>query len=311
MTVSYHQSKPPISRKVYNLPILIDARYKVKNILPLGIASGPKTEKFDLDSYLFPFFEELERLGVGVAAYDAHTDTYFSLEAFVCLITGDTPAISKPFQLSGHTEAYPCRACKISSTSYLNRYLTKSGVNKGEAGKNTRGYYPLSRPTKFPVQVSVDQREKISQLPSYENPNDLLLRSHDDYIHDGEANLADPNLRRTFDIKNVSLFTLLPMISFPASVSFDIMHFLNFVRDLCTLFNGSYFKDQRLNKHTASLSSSEWTAFDADMAKIEAPMSRGRSSRDISRYMGSFKAEDLYNFLMYYMLSLIHRRSVI
>jgi hypothetical protein len=77
-------------------------------MLPLGVASGPKAEKFDLDSYLFPFFEELERLGEGVAAYDAHTDTYFNLEAFVCLVTGDTPAISKLFQLSGHTGAYPC-----------------------------------------------------------------------------------------------------------------------------------------------------------------------------------------------------------
>lgn len=279
-------------------------------MLSLGIASGPKAEKFDLDSYLFPFFKELERLREGVAAYDAHTDTFFSLEGFVCLVTGDTPAISKLFQLSGHTGTYPCRACKISSTPYLNRYLTKSGAKKGEAGKNTRGYYPLSPPTKFPPQVSMDQRERISQLPSYEDTDDLPLRSHDDYIHDGEASLADPNLHHSFGIKGVSPFTLLPTISFPASVPFDIMHlvFLNFVRDLCALFNGSYFKDQRLNNHAASLSNSEWTAFGADMAKIESPTSWGRPPRDISRYMGSFKAEDLYNFLMYYMLPLIHRR---
>ena len=56
------------------------------------------------------------------------------------------------------------------------------------------------------------------------------------------------------------------------------------------------------------LSNSEWTALDADMTKIESPGSWGRVPRDISKYMGSVKAEDLYNFLMYYMLSLIHRR---
>jgi hypothetical protein len=259
MAISYPQSKPPISRKVYDLPTMIDARYKVKNILPLGIASDPKAEKFDLYSYLFLFFKELEWLREGVAAYDAHTNTYFSLEAFVCLITGDTPTISKLFQLSDHIGSYPCRACKISSTSCLNRYLTKSGVNRGEAGKNTRGYYSLSPPTKFSPQVPVDQRERISQLPSYENPDDLLLRSHDDYIHDGKASLADPNLRHTFGIKNLSPFTLLLIISFPASVPFDIMHFvfLNFVHDLCALFNGSYFKDQRLNNHITNLSNSE------------------------------------------------------
>ena len=277
-------------------------------MLPLGIVSGPKAEKFDLDSYLFPFFEELKRLDEGVAAYDAHTDTYFNLEAFVCLVTGDTPAISKLFKLSGHTGTYPCRACKISSTPYLNRYLTKSGVNKGETGKNIRGYYSLSSPTKFPPQVSIDQRERISRFPFYENHDDLPLRSHDDYIHDGKASLVDPSLHHTFDIKGVSPFTLLSTISFPTSVPFDIIHlvFLNFVRDLCALFNGSYFKDQSLNKHAARLSNSEWTALGADMAKIESPVSWGRPPRDISKYMGSFKAEDLYNFLMYVLHAITH-----
>jgi len=85
-------------------------------MLPLGVASGPKAKHFNLDSYLALFFDELDQLKEGVAAYDAHTDTYFNLKAFVCLVTGDTPAISKLFQLSGHTGAYPCRSCKICST---------------------------------------------------------------------------------------------------------------------------------------------------------------------------------------------------
>jgi hypothetical protein len=66
---------------VYNLPTLIDARYKVKNMLSPGVVSDPKADKFDLHSYLFPLFEELDRLEEDVAAYDAHTDTYFSLQA--------------------------------------------------------------------------------------------------------------------------------------------------------------------------------------------------------------------------------------
>ena len=161
MIISYRQSKSLISKKIYNLPILVDVRYKVKNILSLEIASDSKTEKFDLDFYLFPFFEEFERLEAGVVIYDMHTDTYFNLEAFVCLVTGDTPAISKLFQLSGHIETYPCRAC-ISGTPYLNRYLTKYGANKGETGKNTRGYYPLSPPIKFLAQYPSTKRKHTS-----------------------------------------------------------------------------------------------------------------------------------------------------
>jgi len=108
LAISYPQSKPPTPRKVYNLQTLIDSRYKVKNMLPLEVSSGPKAEKFDLDSYLIPLFKELKWLGEGIPAYDANTNMYFSLKAFICLVTGDTPAISKLFQLSGHTGTYPC-----------------------------------------------------------------------------------------------------------------------------------------------------------------------------------------------------------
>ena len=137
---------------------------------------GGRREKFDLDSFLFPFFVELKWLGEGVAAYDAHTNMYFSLKAFVCLVTGDTPAILKLFKLSGNTGTYPCRACKISSTPYLNWYLTKSGANKGEAGKNIRGYYPLS-PPRYP---STNGKGYLSSLPtlSWRSPLTLSWRLH-------------------------------------------------------------------------------------------------------------------------------------
>ena len=280
-------------------------------MLPLGVASGPKAKHFNLDSYLAPFFDELAQLQDGVPAYDANTELYCALKAFVCLVTGDTPAIWKLFRLSGHNSAYPCRACKISSTPYLNRYVIQSGANRGEAAAMTRGYYPLSPPTKFPAEVSADKRAEISRLPSYEPIHDNLpLRFHDDYLDDGHASSADPKIDHTYGIKGVSPFAELPTISFPASCPLDCMHllYLNFIRDLCALFNGSFFKDKTLNKHNASLSNNVWAALGEDMAKIGSPMSWGRPPRDIAKYIGSFKAEDLNNFLTYYMLPLIYNR---
>jgi hypothetical protein len=44
------------------------------------------------------------------------------------------------------------------------------------------------------------------------------------------------------------------------------------------------------------------------MSHIESPTSWGRPPRDISKYIASFKAEDFNNFLLYYLLPLIHRR---
>ena len=143
----------------------------------------------------------------------------------------------------------------------------------------------------------------ISQIPSYENHHDIPLSSDDGYIHDGEASLANPNLRHMSGIKSVSLFTHIPTISFIVSV-----HAFSPPELLCTLFNSSYVKDQSLNKHAASLPNSEWTAFGVDTAKIESPTSWGCPPRDILRSMGSFEGENLYNFSVYYMLSLIQQR---
>jgi Transposase family tnp2 len=279
-------------------------------MMPLGIVAGPKAEKFNLDSYLYPLLEELQRLDEGVAAYDAFTQTYFSLQAYLCLVTGDTPAISKLFQLSGHIGVYPCRACKIQGAPYLNQYVTQTGPNKGKTGQQTRYYYPLLPPNKFPPNISSEQKERTSQLPSYQIYDELPFRNHDEYIEHGEICTADGTLRHVFGVKAVSPFTHLPTIKFPDSLPFDIMHlvFLNFVRDLCALFNGSYFKKAAFNKHSSSLSAQEWTAFGADMSNIESPTSWGRPPRDISKYIGSFKAEDFNNFLLYYLLPLIHRR---
>jgi Transposase family tnp2 len=279
-------------------------------MMPLGIAAGPKAEKFNLDSYLFPLLDELRHLDKGVAAYDAYTQTYFSLQGYLCLITGDTPAISKLFQLSGHIGEYPCRACKVQGAPYLNRYITQAGPNKGNPGQQTRYYYPLSPPNKFPPHISAEQKTRTSQLTSYNSYIDLPLRNHDNYVKNGEMCTVDNTVRHVLGVKGVSPFAHLPTIKFPDSVPFDIMHlvFLNFVRDLCALFNGTYFKNPILNKHPSSLSPNEWTSLGVDMSHIESPTSWGRPPRDISKYIASFKAEDFNNFLLYYLLPLIHRR---
>ena len=84
--------------------------------------------------------------------------------------------------------------------------------------------------------------------------------------------------------------------------------FLGFTRDLCTLLNGSYFKTAHLNQHDGSMSEAQWTQLGVDMANIGAPVSWGRYPRNIALYMKSFKAEELSNFLLHYLLPLSFRR---
>ena len=124
---------------------------------------GPKAPK-DLDSFIAPFLDELKLLQDGVPAYDAHTDSQFLLKAHLVLITGDTPAISKLFQFSGHNAKHPCRACHLEGTPFVYSY-TKKKNNETVNGKTTVHYYPPRRGTP--------------------------LRTYESYLQDGRASLAN------------------------------------------------------------------------------------------------------------------------
>ena len=71
-----------------NLNLPLSECFKEDNIIPFGIAPGPKAPS-DLDSFLYPFVEEMKRLSeTGVRCYDAKSQHYFELKVHVVLCTG-------------------------------------------------------------------------------------------------------------------------------------------------------------------------------------------------------------------------------
>jgi hypothetical protein len=215
----------------------------------VGLTPGPKAPK-DLDSFIAPFLDELKLLQNGVLAYDAHTDSQFLLKAHLVLVTGDTPAISKLFQFSGHNAKHPCRACHLEGTPFVYSY-TKKKNNETVNGKTTVYYYPR-RP-------------------------DIPLRTYESYLQDGRASLANPDASIETGIKGISPFNELSAISIPNCIPFDIMHlvYLGFVRDICMLFNGSY-RGGSIHIDGIEMSAQAWKDLGADMAMIEAPVAWGR-----------------------------------
>ena len=235
-------------------------------------------------------------------AYDAHSDEGFILKAHLVLITGDTPAISKLIYFSGHMARLPCRACKLEGSPYKIAFKYKE---TGNDGRKTQYYYPLQPPTQFPHGFSNADIAVYRRSKSY-NPNNLPLRTHLSYQCDGQEN--SPTIT---GVKGISPFFYIPTISIPLSCPFDVMHltYLGFVRDLCALFNGSYFKSgSPLNNHDMRIPTAQWETLGREMGEIEAPTSWGRDPRDIAKYIKSFKAEDLSNFLTHYMLPLFFER---
>jgi len=78
---------------------------------------------------------------------------------------------------------------------------------------------------------------------------------------------------------------------------------------LCSLLNGQFFKDLTVNKHHGRMSENDWVQLGVDMSKIKAPVSWGRYPRNIEKHIKSFKAEELSNFLVHYLLPLLFGRA--
>ena len=138
MALSGYQPKFAPRRKVFPTWATLRCRYITDNFLPFGLTPGPKAPK-DLDSFIAPFLDELKLLQNGVPTYDAHTDSQFLLKAHLVLVTGDTPAISKLFQFSGHNAKRPCRACKLEGSPFVIPYTTMKD-NELHTGKTTLYY---------------------------------------------------------------------------------------------------------------------------------------------------------------------------
>jgi len=279
-----------------------DDRYDSDNFLPLGICPGPSQPK-DLDSFLGPFLEELKLLEDGVPAYDAYTESEFLLKAHLVLVTGDTTGISKLLHLSGHVAKHPCRACTSAGTPYKIPFKDKNG----RQGEKTQYYYPLqpfmdsTNGSRSPRRTASSWQFDIRNLPR---------RTEAQYLADGQASLDNPKCAVDSGVKGKSPLVDLPTFSFPESAPFDSMHlvFLNFVRHLCELVSGKYFKDAILNNHSGRMTEKDWVKLGIDMSNIEAPVSWGRYPRNIEKYIKGFKAEELSNFLIHYLLPLSFNR---
>ncbi|QRV96382.1 Transposase family Tnp2 protein [Ceratobasidium sp. AG-Ba] len=109
----------------YNLHPKI--RNRLENIICVGVIPGPKECK-DINSFLVPLIDELLELANGVESSKVASDVdnieedgaYFVLRAFLIILFGDIPAISKLLQLKGHKGITPCRACLIQGTTLQN-----------------------------------------------------------------------------------------------------------------------------------------------------------------------------------------------
>jgi hypothetical protein len=108
--------------------------YKAQNVIfPLAIP-GPSAPG-DIESFIYPLFEEMAQASVGMWTWDAVDSSYFVLKAFLCAVKGDMLGSAKLSGMAGH------------SAHYGDRFSLVPGARPSKEGAKYQ-YYPISPPEK-------------------------------------------------------------------------------------------------------------------------------------------------------------------
>lgn len=231
---------------LFNYNLRPDIRTHLENIIGIGIIPGPK-KPVDCDSFLWPLTHELLRLAIGISTYDALTDFFFALHAYLILVFGDIPAISMVMRMKGHNGVCPCRMCNI------------RGIRTPDS-RNPVHYVPLDR-SRHPNVLNDPHAVRTY------HPSSLPLRTHDEFMAQAKEVQFAPTdadserLSKQYGIKGVSILSALSSLSFPSSFPYDFMHLIweNVIKNLMSFWTGKY-KDLDEGSEQYQFPSAIWDA---------------------------------------------------
>jgi hypothetical protein len=212
----------PIIIIIYNLHPR--TRTRLENVICLGVIPGPKQPK-DLNSFLIPLLEELQILEAGVETSRPPANlndpgVSFVLRAFIILLFGDIPAVSKLLSMKGHNAIMPCRAC------YIQGVLCR-------LARNSVYYVPLTYPGDAELAL----------------PEDLMMRTHPLFLaHLQQLDAAPTKAARAriaqeSGINSRSIFARLNSINLASCAPYDVMHlfFENLVPNMIKHWTGEFY----------------------------------------------------------------------
>ena len=123
-----------------------------------------------------------------------------------------------------------------------------------------------------------------------------------------------PWISRTTGIMSRSILFRLPSIRFPYLFPIDVMHliYLGLTRDIVSLLNGTYFSGTGTSRDTSKpycIQEKVWKEIGREMGSARIPAGYGRQTRNIDKYIKSFKAEECATFLHNLSLHLLRSRD--
>lgn len=260
---------------VVNLNLPPSERTKRHNMLLLGFVPGPREPKL-IETFLQPFLRELTELEKGIRAFDGHTREYFRLRGYLCVATGDSPAIAKMMMMRGGSgkAIAPCRFCLIKSTRAL---ATK------------QAYYPHTEIDLLHLPYRKDMKQDIMET-----------------IATGSEDLAKEK-----GYSGISCLLAISTLHYPGSFGQDPMHlFSNVTRLLLSHWRGEMPQPDFGDQQSWVLPESLWTIIGEEMISSceSIPTALSQTPRSIHKSHKSFKAKEFESWTTLFSVPLLYGR---
>lgn len=179
---------------ILNLPGSI--RYKT-SVTIINFATPGPNPPGDIESFLWPVFEEMAKASEGIWTWDAVDSSYFCLRACISMALGDMLGSAKLNGMAGHTALHGDRFSMVRGA--------KSSLTKGSKSQ----YYPISPP---------DNDRYNPQRPAAYDLSNLPMRTQQSYWETIERLEKARTKKDKAEIMKMSGVSRLPLCA--ASVAF-------------------------------------------------------------------------------------------
>lgn len=206
-----------------------EIRTHLTHVIPLFLVLGPHQPK-NHNSFLIPFYEEMNQLAQGVKTYHCLKQRNFILRAYLITMMADMQGFKANQYIKGPNTFSPCRTCRL----------------QGCRDPNTTIYYYPLKPPRSAVTLDPDVP------PMRWDPWNLPIRTHESYkeslalIRSARTTKEKVRLEKTQGITGESILVNLPGFDRARSVPHDFMHLMyeNIIQTLVNSWTGaSLFPD--------------------------------------------------------------------
>ena len=148
---------------IFNLPR--EDRFKMQNIILLGIIPGPSEPKKGINSYLGPFVDDLLKFWDGVNVWHDQSHMFITIRIALICVMCDIPACRKVCGFAGHSACRGCSKCmKEFPSGVFQNKMDHSGYDQDTWDLRSNSDYKIQSEQYLQAATKIAKKNIVTQF---------------------------------------------------------------------------------------------------------------------------------------------------